>query len=57
MIQYDIDALVAREDTVAAVWTCPLPNGSDYRGLSLYLVIDGKVAETSLTDLIGPRPA
>jgi hypothetical protein len=30
---YDIDALVARDDTVAAAWTGHLPNGSDFRGL------------------------
>ena len=55
VIQYDIDALVAREETVAAAWTGHLPDGSDYRGLSLYLVVDGKVAETR-HDLIGPPP-
>src|ERR1700722_20416847 len=39
----DIDALVARGDTVAVPWAGPLPNGSNYRGLSLYRVIDGRV--------------
>jgi hypothetical protein len=53
---YDIDALVTRDDTVAAAWTGHLPNGSEYRGLSLYLVVDGRVAETRHA-LIGARPA
>jgi len=45
-ITYDIDALVSRGDTVAAAWTGHLPNGQTFRGLSLYLVTDGKLAET-----------
>lgn len=53
--QYDIDALVARDDTVAVSWTGHLPNGSDFRGLSLYEVVDGRVAEAR-HDLIGPLP-
>jgi len=53
---YDIDALVVRDDTVAAAWTGHLPNGSDFRGLSLYRVVDGRVAEAR-HDLIGPPPA
>lgn len=53
---YDIDALVARGDTVAAAWTGHLPGGSDFRGLSLYRVADGRVAEAR-HDLIGPPPA
>jgi hypothetical protein len=53
--QYDIDALVARDDTVAAAWTGHLPNGSDFSGLSLYLVVDGLVAEARHA-LIGPLP-
>jgi len=44
--RYDIDALVLRDDAVAVAWTGHLPNGSDYRGLSLYQVTEGKVAET-----------
>jgi len=55
LIRYDIDALVAREDTVAVVWTGHLANGSDYRGLSLYRVADGRVAEVRQS-LIGPSP-
>jgi hypothetical protein len=43
--RYEIDALVTREDTVAAVWTGHLPGGKDFSGLSLYLVKDGMVAE------------
>jgi hypothetical protein len=52
---YDIDALVARDDTVATVWTGYLPNGSDFRGLSLYRVVNGRIAETRQA-LIGPPP-
>ena len=44
--RYDIDALVLRDDTVAVAWSGRLPNGSGYRGLSLYEVVEGKVAET-----------
>jgi hypothetical protein len=46
VIRYEIDALVTDGDgggdgggggdTVAAVWTGTMPNGSQYRGLSLY---------------------
>lgn len=53
--RYEIDALVGRDDTVAAVWTGHLPNGSDYRGLSLYRVVDGRIAETRHA-LIGSLP-
>ena len=53
---YDIDAMVSRDDTVAVAWTGHLPNGSDFRGLSLYRVRDGRVAETRHA-LIGPPPA
>jgi ketosteroid isomerase-like protein len=45
-ISYDIDALVSRDDTVAVAWTGHLPDGKVYRGLSLYLVTNGKIAET-----------
>lgn len=54
--EYDIDALVLRDDTVAVAWTGHLPNGSDYRGLSLYQVVGGKVAEVRHA-IIGPPPA
>jgi hypothetical protein len=43
--RYEIDALVAREETVAVAWTGHLPSGSEARGLSLYVVTDGKVSE------------
>jgi hypothetical protein len=49
---YDIDTLVSRDDTVAAAWIGHLPNGSDFRGLSLYRVVDGRVAEAR-HDVIG----
>jgi len=55
LIRYDIDALVAGGDTVAAVWTGHLANGSDYRGLSLYRVADGRVTEIRHA-LIGAAP-
>ena len=54
-IRYDIDALVAGEDTVAAVWTGHLANGSEYRGLSLYRVVDGRITNVRQS-LIGPPP-
>jgi ketosteroid isomerase-like protein len=53
--RYDIDALVSRDETVAVVWTGHLPNGADFRGLSLYEVVEGKVAEVR-HELIGPLP-
>jgi ketosteroid isomerase-like protein len=56
VIRYDIDALVAGEDTVAAAWTGHLPNGSVFRGLSLYRVEDGMVAEARHAS-IGPPPS
>ena len=56
VIRYDIEALVAREDAVAADWTGHLPNGSDFHGLSLYRVVDGRVAEARHA-LIGQPPA
>ena len=46
--RYDIDALVTRDDTVAAAWTGHLRNGSDFRGLSLYRVVDGLIIEARL---------
>jgi hypothetical protein len=55
VISYDIDALVARDDTVAAAWTGHLPNGADYRGLSLYRIVDGRVTETRHA-IIGALP-
>jgi ketosteroid isomerase-like protein len=55
VLAYEIDALVGRGDTVAVAWTGLLPNGSDYRGISLYRVIDGRITETSQA-LIGSLP-
>jgi ketosteroid isomerase-like protein len=49
VIQYDIVALVAGKDTVAVTWTGHLPNGSDYRGLSLYRVARGRITEARIT--------
>jgi ketosteroid isomerase-like protein len=49
LIRYEIGALVAGEDTVAVTWTGHLPNGSDYRGLSLYRVADGRITEVRNT--------
>ena len=56
VLVYDIDALVARDDTVAVAWTGHLPNGPDFRGLSLYRVAGGQVTEIRHA-LIGPPPA
>jgi hypothetical protein len=53
---YDIDALVARGDTVAAAWTGHLPSGPDFHGLGLYRVVDGRIAEVR-HDLIDVPPA
>ena len=53
---YDVDALVARDSAVAVVWTGHLSNGSVFRGLSLYQVIDGRITETRHT-AIGSGPA
>ena len=55
VIRYEIDALVAGEHTVAAAWTGRLRSGSEYRGLSLYVVSDGRVAEVR-HGLIGELP-
>ena len=55
VIRYDIEALVAGEDAVAVTWTGHLPNGSEFRGLSLYRVVDGRLTETRQV-LIGPPP-
>lgn len=46
-IKYDVDALVARDDgNVAVAWTGTLRGGKQSKGLSLYLVQDGKITET-----------
>jgi hypothetical protein len=55
VLAYDIYALLTTGDTVAAAWTGHLPNGSDYHGLSLYRVIDGRVTETRQA-VIGSLP-
>jgi hypothetical protein len=55
VLVYDIDALVPSGETVAVAWTGHLPNGSNYRGLSLYRVSGGRVAETRQA-LIGSLP-
>ncbi|HEY2507100.1 MAG TPA: nuclear transport factor 2 family protein [Streptosporangiaceae bacterium] len=52
---YEIDALVARDDTGAAAWTGHLPNGADFKGLSLYRIAGGRIAETRHA-LIGALP-
>jgi hypothetical protein len=54
-IAYAIDALVADEDTVAAVWTGTLPNGTTYQGLSLYNAAGGLLRWTRHA-LIGGLP-
>jgi len=47
---------VTRDDTVSAAWTGHLSSGSDFRGMSLYRVVDGRVAEVRHA-LIGPLPS
>ncbi|HUA02516.1 MAG TPA: nuclear transport factor 2 family protein [Solirubrobacteraceae bacterium] len=54
LIQYDIEAIVAGGDAVAATWTGHLPDGSEYRGLSLYLVADGRMTEAHNTFIVPP---
>jgi hypothetical protein len=56
VIRYDIQPLVAGEDAVAVMWTGQLPNGSAYRGVSLYRVADGRVTEVRNT-FTDPPPA
>jgi ketosteroid isomerase-like protein len=46
VLKYDLDALVVSGDAVAVAWTGNLPNGSTYRGLSLYRTKDGRITET-----------
>jgi len=55
LISYDIEAIVAGEETVAATWTGHLPNGSDYRGLSLYMVVGGQITEVRHAIIDPPR--
>jgi SnoaL-like domain len=54
-ISYTIDALVADGDTVAVAWTGALPNGSTYKGLSLYNAAGGLLRWTRHA-LIGGLP-
>ncbi len=55
LIRYEIDALVADGDMVAAAWTGTLPSGAEMKGLSLYLVTGGLLRSTRHA-LIGGRP-
>ena len=55
-IHYAIDALVSDGDIVAAAWTGTLPNGADYKGLSLYRAAGGLLRSTRHAP-IGSRPA
>jgi ketosteroid isomerase-like protein len=55
-IRYDIEALVAGQDAVAVTWTGHLPNGSDYRGLSLYRVVVERITEVH-NIFIDPPPS
>jgi hypothetical protein len=45
-ITYAINALVPADDRVAVVWTGHMPDSTTFKGLSLYRVADGKLAET-----------
>ena len=55
VIRYEIDALATLDDTVATVFTAQMPRGSQFRGLSLYRVVDGLILSTRHTS-IGPPP-
>jgi hypothetical protein len=55
LIGYEIDALVADGDTVAAAWTGTLPSGAEVKGLSLYRVA-GDLLRSTRHALIGDRP-
>ncbi len=55
LIHYNIDALVADGDIVAAAWTGTLPSGADMRGLSLYRTSGGLLRSTRHA-LIGDIP-
>jgi hypothetical protein len=46
LISYTIDALVADDDMVAAVWTGTLPSKATYQGLSLYRATGGLIRST-----------
>src|SRR5215469_2075765 len=56
VMPYDIDAMIASDDTVTAAWTGHLPFGSDFRGVSLYRVANGRVAEARHA-IIGSLPS
>jgi SnoaL-like domain len=56
LISYSIDALVADDDMVAAVWTGTLPGGATYQGLSLYRATGGLLRSTRHA-VIGDLPA
>jgi hypothetical protein len=44
LIRYTIDAMVVDDDVVAAAWTGALPNGKEYKGLSLYRTSGGLIS-------------
>jgi ketosteroid isomerase-like protein len=46
LISYTIDALVADDDMVAAVWTGTLPSKATFQGLSLYRATGGLIRST-----------
>jgi hypothetical protein len=53
--RYEIDALVADGDMVAAAWTGTIPSGAEFKGLSLYRVSGGLLRSTRQA-LIGDLP-
>jgi hypothetical protein len=55
-IRYAIDALVVDGDVVAADWAGTLPNGSVYRGLSLYRTSGGLIRSTRHA-IVGSLPS
>jgi hypothetical protein len=55
-ITYVIDALISDGDMAAVAWTGTIPNGSVFRGLSLYRTTDGLLRSTR-HDIIGDLPS
>jgi hypothetical protein len=56
LIRYAIDALVVDGDMVATAWSGTMPNGAEFRGLSLYRTSDGLIRSTRHA-IIGNLPS
>ena len=55
LIRYTIDAMVVDDDVVAAAWTGLLPNGAEYKGMSVYRTAGGLIRSVRHA-LIGGLP-